>query len=177
LDDIPAYVPSPHRGQVEAYFYTEVLAPRGRRFILDGSFPQVIVEETEAGEREYGAAELVELPLFHRIAAGAPGFMNERAEERFRLPREWFKGKELGRLFMLRVEGDSMTGVDIKPWRLRPGKKAGNGGEYRYCGGRPGRRGNFNRIFLIPKNKKYSRIELASDQARVLARSLVSSSR
>ncbi|HPU01390.1 MAG: hypothetical protein GX890_01670 [Firmicutes bacterium] len=113
MDDIPAYVPSPHRGQVEAYFYTEVLAPRGRRFILDGSFPQVIVEETEAGEREYGAAELVELPLFHRIAAGAPGFMNERAEERFRLPREWFKGKELGRLFMLRVEGDSMTGVDI----------------------------------------------------------------
>lgn len=52
----------------------------------------------------------IEVPLIGQIAAGVPLDAEEAIEETFPLPRE-LVGR--GRLFMLRVKGDSMTGAAI----------------------------------------------------------------
>lgn len=177
VDDIPAYIPSPQIPQVEEYYYTEVRAPRGHRFIFDGFSPGTIIEKTDEAEREYGAANLVEIPIFHRIAAGAPGFMDEQAEDLFYMPREWVKGG--GMLFMLKVEGDSMTGVDIDHGDyvlVRKQETAENTDIVVAALGEEATLKEFmkigGRVYLIPKNKKYSRIEIESEQARVLGKVL-----
>lgn len=50
----------------------------------------------------------VQVPLIGRIPAGVPLDAEQHAENTFLLPR-WLVGH--GTLFMLRVEGDSMTGA------------------------------------------------------------------
>lgn len=82
IDDIPAYVSPLPLSSIEHYLYTEVRAPRGRHFIVDGAAPEVIIEKVEESEREYGRAELVKIPVFNSIAAGAPAFMNDQAGDR-----------------------------------------------------------------------------------------------
>ncbi len=54
--------------------------------------------------------DTVEVPLVGRIAAGVPICAEEMVEDTFWLPRR-LVGE--GKLFMLRVAGDSMTGVGI----------------------------------------------------------------
>ncbi len=177
VDDIPAYIPSPQMPQVEEYYYTEVRAPRGHRFIFDGFFPGTIIEKMDEAEREFGAADLVEIPVFHRIAAGAPGFMNDQSEDRFCLPREWVKGKGDGRLFMLKVEGDSMIGVDINHGDYVLARKQETAENTDIVVAALGEEATLKefmkiggRVFLIPKNSKYSRIEVESERARVLGK-------
>lgn len=54
--------------------------------------------------------QTVAVPLVGRIAAGAPSFALEEAEEVLPLPRSLFRGRDL---FALRVTGDSMVNVGI----------------------------------------------------------------
>lgn len=56
------------------------------------------------------AKQLVPVPLIGRIAAGAPIFALEEAEEVLPLPRALFRGSNL---FALRVRGDSMVDAGI----------------------------------------------------------------
>jgi repressor LexA len=55
-------------------------------------------------------ADEVEVPLVGRIAAGVPILAEEMVEDTFWLPRKMVGA---GRLFMLKVTGDSMTGAMI----------------------------------------------------------------
>jgi repressor LexA len=70
--------------------------------------PRTIVEPTHPALLSDGDEAVV--PLIGQIAAGAPLDAVELAEETFRLPRRLVGH---GRLFMLRVNGDSMTGAAI----------------------------------------------------------------
>jgi repressor LexA len=70
--------------------------------------PRTIVEPTDPTPEPAG--DEVEIPLIGQIAAGIPLDAVELAEETFVLPRRLVGH---GRLFMLRVRGDSMTGAAI----------------------------------------------------------------
>jgi repressor LexA len=70
--------------------------------------PRTIVEPTRPAPWPEG--DEAEVPLVGQIAAGVPLNAVELAEETFRLPRRLVGH---GRLFMLRVKGDSMTGAAI----------------------------------------------------------------
>jgi repressor LexA len=73
--------------------------------------PRTIAGPTEPTERVPSpAGDEVEVPLLGQIAAGVPLDAVELAEETFRLPRRLVGH---GRLFMLRVKGDSMAGAAI----------------------------------------------------------------
>ena len=103
--------------------------------------------------------------------------MNDQAEDCFYLPREWIRGG--GRLFMLKVEGDSMTGVDINHGDyvlVRKQETAENTDIVVAALGEEATLKEFmmigDRVYLIPKNKNYSRIEVKSEQARVLGKVL-----
>lgn len=61
-----------------------------------------------AAQRDHGGE--VEVPLVGRIAAGVPILAEEMVEDTFWLPRR-VAGE--GKLFMLKVTGDSMTGAGI----------------------------------------------------------------
>jgi len=175
VDDIPQYTPPSPSARVQQYSYTEVRAPRSRYFTVDGSSPVVILEEAEGAERVYSGDKLVRVPVFQRIAAGAPGFMNDQAVDQFYLPREWVNKSD--QLFMLKVHGDSMEGANIFDGDyvlVRKQETAENGDivvaalaeeatlkEFRKIG---------DQVFLVPKNKKYKPIVIDSDQARVLGK-------
>lgn len=60
--------------------------------------------------REVGSNQTIAVPLVGRIAAGAPIFALEEAEEVLALPRGLFRGSSL---FALRVKGDSMINAGI----------------------------------------------------------------
>lgn len=60
---------------------------------------------------EYSHSDLREVGLVASIAAGNPMEAIEHPEEIYLLPRKMFKRK--GKLFLLRVRGDSMTGAAI----------------------------------------------------------------
>jgi repressor LexA len=70
--------------------------------------PRTAVEPDRPGIRL--EADVAEVPLIGRIAAGAPILAAPVAEDTFRLPRH-LVGQ--GRLFMLKVAGDSMIGAAI----------------------------------------------------------------
>jgi repressor LexA len=70
--------------------------------------PRTIVEPTDLAPRT--GRDEVEVPLIGQIAAGIPMDAVALAEGTFRLPRQLVGH---GRLFMLRVRGDSMTGAAI----------------------------------------------------------------
>jgi repressor LexA len=63
-----------------------------------------------AAERRSRPADLVEVPLVGRVAAGAPLLATESVEATLSLPRELVGS---GTLFALRVRGDSMSGAGI----------------------------------------------------------------
>jgi repressor LexA len=70
--------------------------------------PRTIVEASVLDPR--AESDEVEVPLIGRIAAGVPLDAVELAEESFAMSRRLVG---YGRLFMLRVKGDSMTGAAI----------------------------------------------------------------
>jgi repressor LexA len=91
-------------------FHVSVLQEEGSLRRAHGQ-PRTIVEPAAlAPERAGDESAEVEVPLIGRIAAGFPLDAALLAEETFRLPRRLVGH---GRLFMLRVEGDSMTGAAI----------------------------------------------------------------
>jgi SOS regulatory protein LexA len=55
-------------------------------------------------------ADIVTLPVYGEIAAGQPIHINQKLDDSFPLPREWYKG---GEFFILEVRGDSMQNADI----------------------------------------------------------------
>jgi repressor LexA len=70
--------------------------------------PRTIVEASVPDPR--AESDEVEVPLIGRIAAGVPLDAVEMGEESFAMSRRLVG---YGRLFMLRVKGDSMTGAAI----------------------------------------------------------------
>jgi len=61
--------------------------------------------------KQMHSADSVNVPLVGRIAAGSPSFALEEAEELLPLPRSLFRSG--GKLFALRVKGDSMEKAGI----------------------------------------------------------------
>ena len=57
--------------------------------------------------------DMVEVPLVGRIAAGSPTFALEEVEETLPMPRSLLRGGAGGKLFALRVRGDSMVKAGI----------------------------------------------------------------
>lgn len=55
-------------------------------------------------------ADTVQIPLLGRVAAGLPVLAEENIEEMITLPRHWVKA---GKIFALKVRGDSMIGDGI----------------------------------------------------------------
>ena len=65
--------------------------------------PSLDIEKIDAGET-------VQIPLLGRVAAGLPMLAEENIEEIITLPRQWVKS---GKIFALKVRGDSMIGDGI----------------------------------------------------------------
>ncbi|MBI4431344.1 MAG: transcriptional repressor LexA [Candidatus Omnitrophica bacterium] len=60
--------------------------------------------------RDDDTVKTIQIPLLGRVAAGLPMLAEENIEEMVTLPRQWVRA---GKIFALRVQGDSMTGDGI----------------------------------------------------------------
>ena len=119
------------------------------------------------------AADIVQLPLLGRVAAGQPVLATNDLDELVSVSRDW---APRGATFALRVKGDSMVGAAIMPGDtvMVEKREAGDDGEIvvvlleeeavvkRF---RKTKRG----AFLLSENPAYEKIELGSS-ARVMGR-------
>lgn len=64
---------------------------------------------------EKAAEHLERIPLVGRVAAGQPILAIDNVEDSFPLPDLLLKGSQPDEVFMLRVQGDSMINVGIRP--------------------------------------------------------------
>lgn len=123
----------------------------------------------------YTAEQISQVPILGRIQAGLPVMAEENLEGSLLLPREWARDEKV---FLLRVEGDSMKDAHILPGDLalvRQQAGAENGEIvvarvhstdatlkrfYRRA----------NRVVLKPENSNYQSIELAGDEVEVIGK-------
>jgi repressor LexA len=95
--------------QSTVFYHRKVLEENG--YLTHGAgLPRTAVERPPGQLVIRPRADEVEVPLVGRIAAGVPILAEEMIEDTFWLPRKMVGA---GRLFMLRVTGDSMTGASI----------------------------------------------------------------
>jgi len=88
-------------------------SPRTVRVLQSGATSADDAASASHGPRAAGSREVVWVPVVGRVAAGEPIPALESIKERIPLPRE-VVGAQDG-LFILKIVGDSMTGVGIYP--------------------------------------------------------------
>lgn len=78
---------------------------------------EIVGQKKKAGDliplpdiEKIDTVETVQIPLLGRVAAGLPVLAEENIEEMLTLPRKWVKS---GKIFALKVRGDSMIGDGI----------------------------------------------------------------
>ncbi len=84
--------------------------PRALMIVDQGGEEAASVSESPAPEREVVRADVVEIPVVGRIAAGAPILAEENIEDSFPIPSRFVQG---GTNFMLTVHGESMVEAGI----------------------------------------------------------------
>jgi repressor LexA len=90
-------------------YHRSILVQHG--YLIHGAgLPRTAVEPPTGYPGSEPGDDEVEVPLVGRIAAGVPLLADEHVEGIYRLPKQLVGG---GRLFMLKVAGDSMTGALI----------------------------------------------------------------
>lgn len=99
-----------HLNQIErkGYILRDATKPRAITILkrADESDYSPYITETEAPETE----EMVNLPVFGAVAAGAPIFADESVEDQIAMPMRFVRDEGA---FMLRIKGDSMIGIGI----------------------------------------------------------------
>jgi len=110
LKDIPEFNLEMMATEREETVYLDIRKDRKLSFIKDdknsGDFQVNYGEFIE----NYSKEELKKIPIYGKISAGIPIFMNKDLEEGISLPLELLKTEDC---FALRVKGDSMIGAEI----------------------------------------------------------------
>lgn len=109
--DIPLFHLDMIKSEVEETEYLDLRKDRRLSLIRDDNVEGML--EVSYGEMSeiYLAEEQKNIPIYGKISAGIPIFMNEDIEEGISLPLDLIKTEEC---FALKVKGDSMSGADIE---------------------------------------------------------------
>jgi len=112
IDDIPLFNAHMLPSSFESFDFIDV--KHNRTYTIERDIKSKNeIEVSDGAERRYLAPEQSrEIKIYGNIAAGSPLFMNSVAEDNFFIPRDWYSPHD--ELFMLKVKGDSMQGVNIE---------------------------------------------------------------
>ena len=139
----------------------------------EGSGARAIVL-TEFVTGRSGYSDVVEIPVLGRIAAGAPLLAEENIEETITIERRMVGS---GKIFFLKVTGDSMTGdhiLDGDYVMVRPQPTAEQGEIVAALIGDEATVKRFyrrsNHLLLAPSNPRYSPLRLDGDEVRIIGK-------
>ena len=108
-EDIPVYTEDMAPKTLNIYTYIDLKKDRKLELLLDSDSIELEISYGEKITESYKKNQLNKIPIYGRIAAGEPLFMNLELDEELYLPDEVVSGE----CFALKVSGDSMTGADI----------------------------------------------------------------
>lgn len=167
IDDIPVFNSNMLPASIETYEYIDLSHGRSYEFMRDSSNErEIIFEDTDE-------AEVIGIPVFNEIAAGAPIFINNDLQGAFYLSKEWIKSPQES--FILRIKGDSMIKANINNGDfvvIRKQATAVNGEivAVDIDGSATLKRLMImgSNVLLIPENNDYEPIMLPSDEVRII---------
>ena len=183
IDDIPLFHPGMKASKGQVYSYYDLRRDAQLKLFKvtetgtnQNSKYQLIIEDIKEGNKprqEYKDSDLSEFPVFHQVSAGAFNLMNEKPEDYFPLPAEWFNDNK--EIFLLKVRGDSMIDAGIHENDLvvvKQTPKAQNRDIVVVAIGEEATLKRYtlmgNSVLLIPENENYEPIQVNTEQAQVL---------
>lgn len=167
IDDIPAFNSNMLPASIETYEYIDLSHGRSYEFMRDSSNErEIIVEDNDE-------AEVIGIPVFNEIAAGAPIFINNDLQGAFYLSKEWIKSPQES--FILRIKGDSMIKANINNEDLVVIKKQSTAINGEIVAVDIDGNATLKRlmvmgsnVLLIPENNDYEPIMLPADEVRII---------
>jgi DNA helicase II / ATP-dependent DNA helicase PcrA len=173
IEDIPLFNPSMLPSTIQKHKYVDLKYNRNYIIEQDSETKGEFAVQCDMGRVEYQGGQVLELPVYNNIAAGAPINIDPVTEESFDLPMEWFKGKE--GCFLLRVRGDSMIGAGIDDGDLvviQRQETAQNRDIVAVTIDEDATLKRFMKmggtVLLIPENDKFEPIQMSGDQVKVI---------
>lgn len=172
VDDLPVFRNTWALSHTIRCAYRRLKTGRQTPFCYDPNQPASIELDLD-GECEFVEKEDLErLPVYGCIAAGRPIHLNPELDQEIYLPKRWVTG---GRYFILRVHGDSMTGVSIDHGDMvviRSQESADNLDIVVVALDNEGTLKRFSKMgsnaILLAENPKYDPILLDGEQVRIM---------
>jgi len=110
LNDIPKFKSTWLSASLRNYSYLNFKTGRKYNLAIDENDPSFLEISGENSSLLVEQHDINSLPVFDKIAAGAPMEMNPLLEDKFYFPKDWHRG---GEYFILKVRGDSMRNAGI----------------------------------------------------------------
>lgn len=110
IKDIPEFTLEMLATEAEETIYLDIRKDRKLSLIRDDNDSEDLKVKYGDIIENYSKEEQKKIPIYGKISAGIPIFMNNDLEEDISLPLELLKTEDC---FALKVKGDSMTGADI----------------------------------------------------------------
>lgn len=171
VDDIPMFNPSMLPSSIENYKYIDMKSRSISHFTRDRGNIYDVVVKNSLESKNYKDMELIDIPIYGNIAAGKPIYMAEQMEDKFSLPRDWFRGDEY---YILKIKGDSMIGAGIDDGDyvvIKKQETASNRDIVAVSDEDSATLKRFLRmgdsVLLVPENEKYEAIQLRCDQVNI----------
>lgn len=175
--DIPRFDNSMLLTSVRTCRYIDLSRNYKYEFLRDGDSPDEVIVCVDGAQRIYDKTQVVRLPVFADIAAGAPIEMRGEMTGTCTLPRQWINAPS--ETFMLRVRGNSMinAGIDDRDYVVIHRSGTADNGQivaveldgdvtlkrFRSMG---------SYILLIPENDGYEPMMINGDQVRILGKAV-----
>jgi len=110
-DDLPFFHQSMRSYDGDKFVFTYLGSDTKHILKINYADDKYVAVETGRQVEEFTGRDVVKVPVFERVAAGSAQLMDEQVADYFSLPAQWFSDK--GKHYLLKVKGDSMTGVGI----------------------------------------------------------------
>lgn len=110
VKDIPEFTLEMMATEAEETLYLDLRRDRKLSLVRDDNGSGELKVDYGDIIENYSKEEQKKIPIYGKISAGIPIFMNNDLEEEISLPLELLKTEDC---FALKVKGDSMTGADI----------------------------------------------------------------
>lgn len=167
VNDIPVFNSNMLPASIETYEYMDLSHGRCYEFMRDSSNEREIIVEDD------DEAQVIGIPVFNEIAAGAPIFINNDLQGAFYLSNEWIKSPE--ETFILRIKGDSMINANINDGDLVVIRKQASANNNEIVAVDIDGNATLKRlmimgsnVILIPENNDYEPIMLPAEEVRII---------
>lgn len=168
MEDIPMFNSSMVPTSIETFEFIDLVHKRSHEFIRESNNErEIIVEDSDTEEN------VVALPIFNDIAAGAPIEINNDFQGAFYLPEQWIKSPQ--DTFILKIKGDSMIKANINNGDLVAIKKQATANNNEIVAVDIDGNATLKRlmvmgsnVLLIPENDAYEPMMLPGEDVRII---------